>query len=138
MNFRRLENRFFETIFLIKLFKNFLLKIAKMFKSLSLTQFFQEKIVSLLSTYLRDFSRSNISQVLPFIWFGLILLQLNLGLNSTLEMENLEIREDLLLKQSLPFVINEGKIGRITINVSQNRFELKLMSRYQLCLKIHQ
>jgi len=48
-------------------------------------------------------------------------------------MENLEIKEDLLLKQSLPFVINEGKIGRITINVLRARLlhhHLKLLTRY--------
>jgi len=75
-----------------------------MLKSLSPTQFLQDKLVSILSKFLKDFSQTNISQ-------------LNLGLNSTLEMENLEVREDLLLKQSLPFVISEGKIGKITINI---------------------
>jgi hypothetical protein len=32
-------------------------------------------------------------------------------------MDNLEIREDLLLMNSIPLVISEGKIGKIKINV---------------------
>jgi len=69
-----------------------------------LTHYFREQLVLVFSEYLKDFSKKNISE-------------LNLGISSTLLLENLEIREDLLLLNSLPLVINEGRINRIKISI---------------------
>ena len=44
-------------------------------------------------------------------------------------MDNLEIREDLLLMSSIPLVISDGKIGKIKINV-HHEFALQIMIRF--------
>jgi len=96
-----------------------------MLKLPDLTKHFREQLVLILSEYLKDFSKKNISKAF-FLYFSLLIfLKLNLGISSTLLLENLEIREDLLLLNSLPLVINEGKIGKIKISVKSLLIECK-------------
>jgi hypothetical protein len=56
-------------------------------------------------------------------------------MNNNIIMDNLEIREDLLLMSSIPLVISDGKIGKIKINV-HHEFALQIMIRFQCYSKI--
>jgi len=71
---------------------------------MSLTQSFQERIILILSEYLKDLTTKNISR-------------LSVGMLSELTLDNLEIREDLLLMNSIPLIINEGRINKAQITI---------------------
>ena len=48
------------------------------------------------------------------LFHSLILtIKLKLGISNSVQLENLELQEDILLNNGLPFMITEGKINKI-------------------------
>mmetsp|Transcript_7155 Transcript_7155/g.6431 ORF Transcript_7155/g.6431 Transcript_7155/m.6431 type:complete len:92 (-) Transcript_7155:656-931(-) len=69
-----------------------------------LTEYFHKILQGLFSDFLKDFKKNKISE-------------LHLGASNKVTIEDLEIREDFLLMNSIPLIIKEGKIGRTKISI---------------------
>ena len=74
---------------------------------MSILKIFKEKILKILENYFDNIGEKNIPK-------------LQIGFQNVLILDNIQLKEDLLIKNNIPFTISKSNIGRVTINIPMN------------------